>query len=235
MIVLAISGWKRSGKDMVAEYLVENYGFKRVSFAEPLKRMAAEEYDIPLDHMYNDDYKEKAIQKYPVESTDPFLKNLHDHMVGEFRTLTGETPCGIMTSAGQTRGMVFDKYGFETWVPIYWTPRAIAIFKGSGNRSINKEYWTHRMIKEIQESGHDKIVVSDLRFRTETKEMSAVFGEDVHFARINRWDNVNSTDSSEHDLDDFNFNSYLNNKDKTKQEVFEQVDKLMKEILNYDR
>lgn len=223
MFVLAISGWKRSGKDMIAEYLVENHGFKRVSFADPLKVMAAEEYNIPLDHMYNDEFKEKAIQKYPVESTDPFLKNIHDHMVGEFRTLTNEIPTKLMTSLGKTKGLVYDKHGFDVWAPVHWTPRAIAIFKGSGNRAINKEYWTHRLIKEIKESGHDKIVISDLRFKTEIKELLSQFGDDISFIRVNRWSDVSSSDSSERDLDSYEFDEFINNKDVTKEEVFRQV------------
>lgn len=35
--VIAICGRKRTGKDTVAEYLCENYGYKNVKFAEPLK------------------------------------------------------------------------------------------------------------------------------------------------------------------------------------------------------
>lgn len=223
MFILAISGWKRSGKDMIAEYLVKNYGFKRISFADPLKIMAAEEYDIPLNYMYEDEFKEIALPKYPVESTDPFLKNLHDHMVGEFRTITGEIPDLLLSLNGKTRGRIKDEHGFQVWSPVYWTPRAIAIFKGSGNRAINKEYWTDKLIKEIKTSGHDKIVISDLRFKTEVQKLSAQFGDDISFIRVNRWSDVSSNDSSERDLDSYDFDAFINNKDVSKEEVFRQV------------
>jgi len=36
-ILIGISGRKRSGKDTIANYLVEHYGFQKVSFADPLK------------------------------------------------------------------------------------------------------------------------------------------------------------------------------------------------------
>lgn len=39
MDILGLTGFARSGKDTVADYLVENYGFQKVSFAAPLKDM----------------------------------------------------------------------------------------------------------------------------------------------------------------------------------------------------
>lgn len=35
--VLGLSGWARSGKDTVAAHLVENYGYTRMSFADPMR------------------------------------------------------------------------------------------------------------------------------------------------------------------------------------------------------
>lgn len=35
--VIGISGWARSGKDTSADYLVEKYGYKKFSFAKPMK------------------------------------------------------------------------------------------------------------------------------------------------------------------------------------------------------
>lgn len=35
--IIGLSGWARTGKDTVAEHLVENYGFKRMAFADPMR------------------------------------------------------------------------------------------------------------------------------------------------------------------------------------------------------
>lgn len=46
MNVIAISGQINSGKDTVSDYLVENYGFCKVSFADPLKRFCSDVFEF---------------------------------------------------------------------------------------------------------------------------------------------------------------------------------------------
>lgn len=36
-MLIGLTGYAQSGKDTVAEYLVENYGYRRVAFADPLR------------------------------------------------------------------------------------------------------------------------------------------------------------------------------------------------------
>lgn len=36
-MILGLSGYARSGKDTIADYLVENYGFTRMAFADPMR------------------------------------------------------------------------------------------------------------------------------------------------------------------------------------------------------
>jgi len=45
-MLIGVNGIKGSGKDTVGQYLVENYGFKRLSFAQKLKDSAAALFDI---------------------------------------------------------------------------------------------------------------------------------------------------------------------------------------------
>ena len=45
---IAVSGKMRSGKDTLAERLVERYGFKRFAFADRLKEVARELFDMPM-------------------------------------------------------------------------------------------------------------------------------------------------------------------------------------------
>lgn len=37
-MIIGLSGYAQSGKDTVAEYLIEHYGYRRVAFADPIRR-----------------------------------------------------------------------------------------------------------------------------------------------------------------------------------------------------
>ena len=55
--LLGLSGFKGSGKDSVADFLVEEHGWLKMSFAEPLKDMVAEAFDLPR-HLLEGDTEE---------------------------------------------------------------------------------------------------------------------------------------------------------------------------------
>ena len=51
-MVIGICGKKRSGKDTIADYLVENNNFSRYSFADPLKKGVMEMFGFTNDQMW---------------------------------------------------------------------------------------------------------------------------------------------------------------------------------------
>lgn len=55
-MLIGINGFKGSGKDTVASYLVKNHGFTRLAFADLLKLSVAALFDIPVKWL--DDYKD---------------------------------------------------------------------------------------------------------------------------------------------------------------------------------
>jgi hypothetical protein len=48
-MIIGLCGKKLAGKDTAAQYLVDNYGYTRVSFAEKLKESVAALFDIPRE------------------------------------------------------------------------------------------------------------------------------------------------------------------------------------------
>lgn len=210
MKVVAISGWKRSGKDTAAEYLITN-GFKRVAFADVLKDMVAEEYSIPRIYCDNPDFKEKALEQYPVTPKDDFSLAVAKLMFKEFRTLKGLPPSEYyIDPSGVFMGVM--GRGVEQ---LYWTPRALCILKGSVNRSVDSSYWVGRAISQIDRARNsDKplFVISDLRYRSEVEQLRQAFGKDLITVRVNRFDDCQSTDPSERDLDKYKFDITIENK-----------------------
>jgi len=54
-----------AGKDTVGDYLYENYGFERVSFAEPLKRGIKEMFMLTEEQIVDREIREQPLEFFP--------------------------------------------------------------------------------------------------------------------------------------------------------------------------
>jgi hypothetical protein len=122
MKVLAISGWKGSGKDTLANYLIEDHGFKRIAFADPLKDAVAKEFGIPREWCDDPHFKERPLFQYPVQARDWFSKNITFFMANELVS-TFWTPRALCILKGSTMRSVD---------PDYWVKQAVAQMKPDG-------------------------------------------------------------------------------------------------------
>lgn len=210
MKLVALSGWKGSGKDTLANYLVERHGFKRLAFADELKDMASQEFNIPRSHFDDPRFKEKPILLMPVDPKDPFSSHIHNFLLGEFRRIDGTpAPCPYIQADGSSLiTSVMNTHG-----QLYWTPRAVAIFKGSSNRALMNNYWVQRTIDQIRKDPGSRFVISDLRFRSESEQLVNFVGkENITFVRVERFSRSSSEDPSERDMDSFSFDAYVQNR-----------------------
>lgn len=238
MKVIAISGWKRSGKDTVAEHLIQK-GFTRVSFADPLKDMVASEYDIPRSYCDDPKFKEAPLEQYPVLPKDDFTLNIAKMMYKEFRTAGGHPPMEYHVDASGAFLGVMGRHVEQ----LYWTPRALCILKGSINRAVDSSYWVGRTINHITNKSSNSFkskeiesfmlnpvvsnnfVISDLRYRSEVEQLKQAFGKNLITVRVNRFDDCQSSSPSERDLDGHKFDIVLENKG-TLEEFLSKVEEL---------
>lgn len=51
-MIIAISGKQQAGKDTVGDYLVENYGFAKLAFADKLKDVAMDLFELSYEECY---------------------------------------------------------------------------------------------------------------------------------------------------------------------------------------
>lgn len=221
MKVVAISGWKQNGKDTLADYLIANHGAARVSFADPLKDMAAVEYGIPRESLDLPNQKEKPILSMPVNPQDDFSRMLSQFMIKEFRTTQGLQPDGFVYLNGEFFGTLAGEN-----LRVYWTPRALAILKGSSNRAVRSDFWVSQAIKLAKSKG-GLIVISDLRYKSELAQMRTAFGDDMITLRVQRYDTSPSTDPSERDLDDAKFDFHVSNRG-TIAELYAQMETILR-------
>jgi hypothetical protein len=215
MKVLAISGFKRSGKDTVADYLVKNKNFKRVAFADPLKDLCSSEYGVDRTHFDSVQYKEFPIYRLPVQPKDGFSRTVAEFMVKEFVDNCSLHPIKYgYDSKGNFKG-IFEEGNSKVERDLYHTPRSLAILKGSTNRVVSPDYWVNRAAKMIEVASitQKNFVIPDLRYRSEIQELETHFGSDLVTIKIDRFDKVESNDPSELDLVDYNkFHHVVENK-----------------------
>lgn len=206
-VVILLSGKRGSGKDTVYSYL-SGVGVKRLAFADKLKDMVAEEYNIPREWLDDRERKEMPLEQYPVEIKDEFTKMIHTNQWQEYKTIDGLTPTGFWIHNDGFWGSTGNGVGHK----LYQSPRSLAILKGSTNRSVDSDYWVKIAIRDTKEGFN--YAVTDARYRNEVEATKKACNgkHEVITVRIERPGlTVNSTDSSEIDLDDYQFDHYLYN------------------------
>jgi cytidylate kinase len=142
-----LSGWAGSGKDAAASILMDELGFQRFAFADPLKHDVARETGIPLNYFY-----------------EPSLKDRPTDFDGK-------------------------------------SPRAHLIRHAAEARAKYPNIYANMTADAIQRSDSKRIVISDWRYRNEY-DVLHIFFDKVVRVRITRPGVVQSTEPSEHDLDD---------------------------------
>lgn len=215
MKVVAVSGWAGSGKDTLANLLIAEYGFKRIGFADPLKDNVARDFNFDRASLDDQAQKNLPLLDMPVSLRDGFTKNLGSFMLREFRTKDGKT---CTTGGMAIADGVEDFYGGDGEggvFKLYWTRRALCILEGSTKRTADADYWVKRAMQNAKENGIELVVISDLRYRNELAgiKMSLDSSDTLVTVRVNRFDAhpTNSTDPSERDLDDAEFDFTLKN------------------------
>src|SRR5512138_265999 len=87
--VVLLSGWIGSGKDTLADYMVEKKGFKKYAIAATLKDYVAQEYDLDRKMLEDSNFKSKPLMRYPVKVTDEFALLCNGYISDHFKKMTG--------------------------------------------------------------------------------------------------------------------------------------------------
>ena len=201
-LVIALSGWKRSGKDLTADFLINEFGFKRYSFADLLKDMVSRDYNVARDLLDDNKFKEMPLLDKPVEPKDGFTKTIANLLFLEFKTKEG--------NKSKYNDFTTSQLHLEQ---LFWTPRSLAILMGSTNRAVASDYWVKAVLNKAYLNGDHAIVITDLRYKSELSQLREQFGDNLITIRINRFDSSPSNDPSERDLDHAEFDYIVDNKE----------------------
>lgn len=144
-MIILLSAWKGSGKDTAANYLVEQHGFVKLSFAAALKDLVSEQYGVPRHYFDDRVLKEKALPQYPLHDKDGFTKQINGIMCSELAELDG-------------------------W--LHHSPRSLCILEGSIKRSVDPNYWVNRVARLMDP--RQNYVIADWRYRSEYEALKAL-------------------------------------------------------------
>jgi len=195
--VIAISGWKGSGKDTTADYLVDNYGYHKLSFASALKDMVARTYSLHRSMMDDRKLKEEPLLQFPVIESDPFTAQIHRMLETELRSGYW-TPRALCILEGSIKRSVNSNF---------WTAKTIELIKNNSDRKY--------VISDLRY----KSEADTLRMLLPSQELLLM--------RIQRFDTIETQDPSERDLDDYNFDVTLFNSTSSVEKYLQGLDTYM--------
>jgi adenylate kinase family enzyme len=66
MVLVAVLGRKRSGKDTFSDYIIKKYGFIKYSFADPLKKGIQAFFNLSNEQLYDEKLKETIDERWGV-------------------------------------------------------------------------------------------------------------------------------------------------------------------------
>lgn len=76
VVLIGLSGRIGSGKDTVADYLVEQHGFIKLAFADSLKHVVNQLYRIPLHILYDSNKKNEPIPELAMATPRDILRTV---------------------------------------------------------------------------------------------------------------------------------------------------------------
>lgn len=193
-IIIGFVGAAGSGKDTAAESLIAQ-GWKRKSFADPLKSYCSHAFQLPILY-FNDPQLKDA------EFAEPFKR-------------TSDKLHEIFTELGGIG------YPTELTGAIFRSPRQILQFVGTdiARNLVGGDVWVNRFLDSMElEDGN--IVITDVRFRNEARAIKDMGG---YVVKIKRRGTGGGSHASETELNII-CSDYLIENDETKEDLKDAVE-----------
>lgn len=157
-LIIAVCGLAGSGKDTACDHLVAKHGFRKTSFAAPLKQMAKIAFGFTDEQLYGPSSKrEQQDERYPFSGKCMQCgRQCRDH---DFYGLEeNDLP----------QGMRWECLDCKVQYPRYVNARlALQTLGTEWGRRLTPNIWANAAINQIMASDHERWCISDLRFQNE--------------------------------------------------------------------
>lgn len=175
--IIVVFGAKGSGKDTVGEWLFSYHGFRKASFAAPLKTMARIAFPmLKHDDLWGSSEKrETPYECYPIGNR---CMECEGHL--------------LLRNDGKQCEKCHTKY------PEYLTPRVILQTLGTNwGRRLHKDVWATAALDSIRNSPDHRHVITDGRFQNELVHAQKAGGFCVLLLRNRAYSTVDTHESEQ--------------------------------------
>lgn len=164
--LVGVSGFAGSGKDTIANYLVERYGYQKTSLADPIKRACREIFGFSDETLWGPSQMREALDpRYPFSGRSPS----DGFQLTEISKSDQEW--WLDPRSGQ-------KY------PKYLNARICLQTLGTEfGRRLDSDLWIKSCLRYIENSGTPFWVIPDVRFRNEMEHIRASGGVLIRVCR----------------------------------------------------
>lgn len=208
--IVGVSGKMQHGKDTVGDYLVANYGFRRVSLADKVKEICME-YDNSTPELREHWNKKVARELLNSESrADEVDASMQRVCPGVWRKLTHEE-CYV-TKPPHAR-IVMQQFATDEM------------------RRLDPDCWIRGAMQKYAQEEAGRWVITDMRFINEAYWIEAAENSQLWRVRRPFPDAPGSEHKSETELDEYPFEVFIDN-DSTIEALHIKVDRIIKRVLN---
>ena len=160
-MIIGVNGRARSGKDTIAKVMIDKFGFQKISFADPLKNICSDAFEIPLNYFHDDNLKDSPFE-VPVLVTEQHLERLVTNLISAGCTFTN----------GQINELNTKGLGF-----ILISPRNLLQRVGTDfvRGTLGDRTWIDIFKRKIS-STEGNFIVPDARFLNERKVIKELGG-----------------------------------------------------------
>jgi hypothetical protein len=205
--VLMLGHKAQTGKDTFFS-VAKDYGFVRAAFADKLKLTVMDLYNFSHDQMFG--------ESKDIEDTR-YTNTVDKEMILDEANWDPMEVDLALSNGVEMHEMMIPNPDYKP----FFTPRRILQIFGQQQRLLFPDIWAayvfNTTIPSLVKEGHDRIVITDFRFRNEAKIAKDWQNNNVNnklrLIKINRDIEVKSGagDISEHDLDEFTGWNYIVN------------------------
>ena len=210
-MIIGVSGKKKSGKDTVANYLKEKFGYTIYHYADPLKEFCRDLLGLDEKLLWGTDEDKNTSTNYKFED----LYNIATRLINPTEDFEFQEHINNMMPDNSSK---------------YMTYREVLQYFGTEVfRAFNKNIWVDTTFRKIQRDNCKLAVIADVRFED---EVEAILNRNGDVIRLLRNSGKVDEHKSEKALDSYNFKKIIDNRAETVEETFSHVDYFMYKILN---